>query len=35
MICSDDIVIEMFLHLEMSSKPKMTIFQYEDQLISH
>ena len=30
MICSDDILIEMLLHMEMSSKPKMTIFQHED-----
>ena len=32
MICSEDIVIdlEMLLHLEMSSKPEMTIFQHKD-----
>ena len=35
MIYRDDIAIEMLLHLEMSSKPKMTIFQHEDRLISH
>ena len=35
MICSDNIVIEMFLHVEMRSKPKMTIFQYEDRLINY
>ena len=34
-IYSDDIVIEMLLHLEMSSNPKMTIFQHKDWLMSH